>query len=78
MSMNCYYTMNSPRSANLHSNVQKPVNSTQNKQPSIKASLDLTVNPNSGLMPFLGVSSSGNLNPSVQREGHGKKLNLMG
>jgi hypothetical protein len=62
--------------ANLHSNVTRPLRSANSNHPAIKTSLDLNINPKSGLMPFVGVTT--NLNPRVQREGHAKKLNFVG
>jgi len=68
--------MQNNNTANLHSNVTKPLHSANSNQPAIKTSLDLSVNPKSGLMPFVGPPS--NLSPRVQREGNAKKLNLLG
>ncbi len=76
MSISCSYSMHTNNTANLHSNVQKPLHSANSNQPMVKTSLDLSVNPQSGLMPFVGVPS--NLNPRVQREGQAKKLNFLG
>lgn len=75
MSISCSYSMQNNNTANLHSNVTKPLHSANSNQPAIKTSLDLSVNPKSGLMPFVGAPS--NLNPRVQREGNAKKLNLL-
>ena len=76
MSISCSYSMFNNNNGNLHSNVSRPLRSANSNQPAIKTSLDLSVNPKSGLMPFVGVPS--NLNPRVQREGNAKKLNLVG
>jgi hypothetical protein len=67
--------MHTNNTANIHSNVTRPLRSANSNQPAIKTSLDLSVNPNSGLMPFVGMPN--NLNPRVQREGNAKKLNLL-
>ena len=76
MSISCSYSMHTNNTANLHSNVTKPLHSVDKNQPQIKTSLDLSVNPNSGLMSFVGIPS--NLQPRSQRDGHAKGLNIFG
>ena len=73
MSISCFYSMNTNNTANLHSNVSKPLLASNTPQPAIKTSVDLSVNPRSGLMPFVNTPTA--LKPTVQREGQAKKLN---
>lgn len=74
MSTCCFYSMHTNDTANLHSNVSKPLLASNTSQPAIKTSVDLSVNPSSGLVQF--VKSPATLKPNVQREGQAKKLNL--
>jgi hypothetical protein len=78
MSINTSYYMNNGRYAQVHTNVQKPLRTTQSNQPKIKASLDLSVTPSSGLLPFVsGATVNNTVNTPLQRDGKGSRLNRL-
>ena len=78
MSINTSYYMNNGRYAQVHTNVQKPLRTNQSNEPKIKASLDLSVTPSSGLLPFVsGATVNNAVNPRSQREGKGSRLNCL-